>query len=94
MKSVERLRPLRRPEPEQAVEISIPLDDVRLNVPAERSGARRAQGSGQPLLALAQGFPGPDELFLGALAGEQDAVRVLQRDRPQQPFLVVECGHV
>ena len=93
MNSVERLRRPARPEPEQAVEISVPLDDVRLDVPAERAGARRGQGRRQPLLTLAQRLLRPKQLFLGALAGEQDAVRVLQRDRSQQPFLVVECRH-
>jgi hypothetical protein len=62
---------------EEPVEVAVPFDDVRLDVPPEGARAGGVQCSGQPFLAFAQGLLRLQQLFLGALARQQNAVRVL-----------------
>ena len=54
-------------------------------------GAHQRQRMGELLRLALQCLLRPDELLLGALAREQDALGVLQGDRAQQLLLVLVC---
>ena len=75
--------------PNSGAEHPVPLGGAAGEHPAEGASRRRGERVVEPLLALAQRLPRATQLLLGALARQQDAVRVLQRDRAQERFFLV-----